>query len=139
MELAALTRKRLNSSVSRAGEITITCAINLSMNLEAKVTKGIVTLIHSVDYDIAHKSLVVNFFTDPDQVIATKRLIFSKVQDYSEQFHNKENEEDDIEQLIGLDEYPQEVGTKYVINTNQRELIFFTAEKPQLTEKDVTE
>lgn len=105
------------------------------MNLEEKVTKGFVVYIHSIVYDDVDKNLVINFIKDPATDLSVIRtLTFSEIENFSEEIDDEDFDEDCLDSLIGLQEYPLGNGVRYVIRTEQREMIFATSIKPCIWE-----
>jgi len=105
------------------------------MNLEEKITRGIVSYISSIEHDPAQRRITIKFLKDPEENHIDRILTFSGVEDFSEE----EFEDEDVEagvnvivSLIGLDEYPEAESVQYVVHTELREMIFRTKEKPQI-------
>lgn len=108
------------------------------MRLEEKVTAGFIIYIARIAYEPGEKSLTINFLKSPESQKIARTLIFSNIQDFSEQLNWEEAvDENCVDSLIGLDEYPQQEKVKYVVHTQEREIIFSTDEKPQVVDTEV--
>ena len=105
------------------------------MRLEEKVTAGFIIYIARIAYDPGEKSLTIKLLKSPESQKIARTLIFSNIQDFSEQLNWEEAvDENCVDSLIGLDEYPQQEKVKYVVHTQEREIIFSTDEKPQVVD-----
>ena len=101
------------------------------MELEEKVMKNNVFYFHIVENE--NSCLKVKFLGDPEKPDIVRILTFSNIQDYREEWYDKD--ETCIEMLIGLHEEPKEKGVDYMFHTDQREIFFYTETEPQI--KDV--
>lgn len=105
------------------------------MNLEQRVTKGFIVYIHSIDYDVVNKHLVIKLLKNPEhQQQIVRILTFYNIQNFSEELDKEDCDEDWLDLLIGLQQYPQKTGVQYLIRTEQRKIVFFTEVKPQVQE-----
>ena len=105
------------------------------MTLEERVTKDFIIYIHSIQYDIVDRCLVIKFLKSPEEEPSIARILtFFNIQDFSEEIDEKDFDEDCLDSLIGIQEYPQKTGVRYVVRTEQREMIFFTEVEPQVQE-----
>ncbi len=105
------------------------------MDLEEKVTKGLVIYIQSIDYSLVENCLSTKFLKNPKESLIARILTFSNVQELSDEWNWDEGRDEDcLDSLIGLDEYPEQSGVQYVIQTEQRAIIFYTEEEPLLQE-----
>ncbi|HCF27836.1 MAG TPA: hypothetical protein DEV81_11705 [Cyanobacteria bacterium UBA11049] len=103
------------------------------MNLEQRVTKGFIVYIHSIDYDAVNKNLVIQLLKSPEyQPQIARILTFYNIQNFSEELDKEDFDEDCLDSLIGLQEYPQKTGVQYLIRTEQREIVFFTEVEPHV-------
>ena len=105
------------------------------MKLEDRVTRGFTVYISSINYDPLEKRLVIAFLGDPEDTAVVRILTFSGIEEFSEEEFEDEDVEagiNVIDSLIGLDEYPEKEGMRYVVHTELREMIFRTKEKPQV-------
>jgi hypothetical protein len=103
------------------------------MKLEEQITRGVVTYISSIEYDSAERRLTIKFLRDPEESVIDRILTFSNVKDFSDELNWDEGEDEDcLDSLIGLDEYPEDEGTCYVVHTDKREMVFYTNENPQI-------
>jgi hypothetical protein len=59
-------------------------------------------------------------------------LTFSKVQDFSKRWHEKEA--DSMASLIGINEHPERVGTRYFVCSDLWEVSFYSELEPQVEE-----
>lgn len=88
------------------------------MNLEERVTKGFIVYIHSIDYNVVNKSLVIRLLKNPEyQQQIARILIFYNIQNFAEELDKEEFDADCLDSLIGLHEYPQGTGVQYLIRT----------------------
>jgi hypothetical protein len=106
---------------------------NDMMTVEQNITKGFVTYIYSFYYDKAKRQFQLNVFYDPD---SPKDVKLSVTFNDSLDFYLNEDEVEDncLDQIIGIDEYPEGRIVKYVIRTDQREFIFRTETAPIIVE-----
>ncbi|MGE5409828.1 MAG: hypothetical protein ACM3MI_02630 [Clostridiales bacterium] len=97
--------------------------------IEKQITKGYVTYIHSFSYDDVKRQFQMNLFYDPDLHTVVKLAVtFNDIMDF---YLNEDEVEDDcLDQIIGIDEYPEGDFVNYVIRTDQREFIFRTQTTP---------
>lgn len=105
------------------------------MTLEERVTQGFIIYISGIDYDPMGQRLTIAFLGDPESPAVVRTLIFSDVEDFSEEVFSDEDVEagvNVIDSLIGLDECPEGIGVKYVVHTELREMDFRTKENPQV-------
>ncbi len=111
------------------------------MNLEKRVTEGNFYCIRSIDYDFTERNLIIEFIKPPEEFSPITRILtFSKVESFSDKPNWDEDAEENAEgeitdSLIGLDEHSEPDKMMYVVHTEEREMIFYTTEKPQI--KDV--
>ena len=105
------------------------------MNLEEKITRGLVSYISSIEHDLDRRRITIKFLEDPEGNYIDRILTFSGIEDFSEEEFEDEDVEagiNVIDSLIGLDEYPESESVRYVVHTELREMIFRTKEKPQI-------
>lgn len=103
------------------------------MSLEQQVTRGYVTCIYPMNRAFHPNELVLELVDDPATGKATRLLEFSGIEDYSEQWDEEAGREE-LQQLIGSDEYPKGKHTRYVIALDAVEMIFTSAETPVIVE-----
>jgi hypothetical protein len=110
------------------------------MNLEKRVIDGGFYCIRSITHDSAEKSLIIEFIRPPEEPSPVKRILtFSNIEEFSDELNWDEDDEkvasEIIDSLIGLDEYPENERVRYVVQTEVREMIFYSKVSPQI--KDV--
>ncbi len=105
------------------------------MTLEQRATKDFIIYIHSIEHDVVNKYLVIKFLKNPvDEPSVARILTFLNIQDFSEEIDDEDFDENCLDSLIGIQEYPEATGVRYVIRTEQREIIFFTETEPKIQE-----
>jgi hypothetical protein len=104
------------------------------MSLEEKITKGKVSYIHSFNYDGIKDQMQINLLYNPENPsFINLMLTFYNVSDlYIEQIEKED--EDYLQQIIGIDEYKEENTVKYVIQTDIKTIIFKTETEPLIKE-----
>jgi len=109
------------------------------MNLEDEVTEGLVTFIYSITYNSERKTASFEFRNHPEEypLKITKRLSFTQVEEYNE-FWFEEEDQNYIEQILGISEISEALKTRYIFNLTQGEIIITTAVKPQLKKENLT-
>ncbi len=103
------------------------------MSLEQQLTRGYVVCIYPVNRAACPNELVLELVDDPEAGKATRLLKFSGIGNYSEQW-DEEADHEGLQSLIGLDEYPEDEWTRYVIAMDEVEIIFTSAETPVIVE-----
>lgn len=63
--------------------------------------------------------------------------MFSNIQDFSDEIDKEDFDEDCLDSLIGIEEYLKETGVRYVVQTEQRTMVFFTELEPYVREDTV--
>jgi hypothetical protein len=105
------------------------------MEILERVTRGLAAYIYSIDYSPEKKRISIKFVKSPQEPLIDRILIFSNIQQFSDERNWDEIEDNGyLDLLIGLDEYPERSGVKYVVHTDQREIIFVTDRQPVLRE-----
>jgi hypothetical protein len=75
------------------------------MNLEQRVTKGFIVYIHSIDYDVVNKHLVIKLLKNPEHQQQIARILsFYNIQNLSEKLDKEDFDEDCLDSLMGLQE-----------------------------------
>jgi hypothetical protein len=100
-------------------------------SLEIRVTQGKVSYITTITYDPINKSIEICFVSSPENTSINRILRLKKVEGFSEA-RLEPLQSGELESLIGLDEYTEEKGTRYVMHTDARELIFLTNQEPEI-------
>jgi len=101
------------------------------MSLEHQVTKGYVVCIYPINRAVHQNELLLELVDDPETGKVTRLLKFSGIGNYSEHW-DEEADREELQQLIGLDEYPEGEQTRYVIALDAVEIIFTSATTPLL-------
>jgi hypothetical protein len=97
------------------------------MRLENKIMRGNVFYLQRLRRE--GDALTLDFLGDPNQNAIVRRIVFSGVQNWREEWYERD---DAIEMLIGVEERPEETGVKYALHTDQREIWFFTPNEPNI-------
>jgi hypothetical protein len=108
------------------------------MTLEEQVTRGRVACIKNIHYDEPGRHLIIEFEACSPDYDNSTTLIFEDVETCCDTWHSPEDQEQGEQgndSLIGLDEYPEVGGVRYVIHTVCREIILSTKQKPRLFRK----
>jgi hypothetical protein len=100
----------------------------MRMRLENKIMRGNVFYLQRLRRE--GDALTLDFLGDPNQNAIVRRVVFSAVQNWREEYY--ERDVDAIEMLIGVDESPEETGVEYMLHTDQREIWFFTPNEPNI-------
>ncbi len=106
----------------------------LDNTLEQKVTQGKSTYFHCLGYDAHRGHLVLLLVTLPDLDTVARTVVFRGVREFSDDWFDEVVGDNDLELLIGLDAYPEEHQTRYVIVTDSREIGFVTRLEPEILE-----
>jgi hypothetical protein len=75
--------------------------------------------------------LTLDLKLDPNSDFIDKTIIFRGVQDFEETLDQEDWTADDIDSVIGLDQY----STRYVLRTEVREIIFSSSIVPEILSK----
>lgn len=98
------------------------------MKIEDQVMRGGVWYIESLQRN--ESSIIIRLLGDPNEPEVVRILSFSHVQQYSEEWYDRDTE--CIEMLIGLHEKRESQGTNYILHTDQREMFFYTETEPEV-------
>jgi hypothetical protein len=120
--------------MANAAHHTIHTLLEVSiMNLEETITQGRVSYIESIEHDPVERRLVIRFVNDPEEQVVDRILTFSEVSDFSNELNwDDDDEEDCLDSLLGVREYPKPEGIRYQVNTEQREMLFLTSIAPRI-------
>jgi hypothetical protein len=108
------------------------------MTLEDMVTHGRVACIKNISYGARGEHLLIEFESCSPAYDNSTTLIFEDIEDCSDVWHSHEDQEQGEQgndSLIGLTEYPEFSGVRYVILTVCREIVLFTKRAPILLTK----
>ena len=99
------------------------------MTLEQQVTRGRVICVHPINRAVHPNEFVLELVDDCETGKATRLLKFSGVGDFSAQW-DAEADREELQQLIGLDEYPAGEQTRYVVALDALEIILTSTQTP---------
>jgi hypothetical protein len=102
---------------------------NIHNTLEEFITEGgRVIFIRRMNFDANQGLLTLDLQFDPDCDRIDKTLVFRDVQDFEETLDEEDWTVDDIDSIIGLDQY----STRYVLTTEVREIVFSSEVTPEI-------
>ena len=103
--------------------------------LEHTITHGHTTYIHAVGYDSYRAHLIITVLVDPHRDAIARVVHFTGVRQFADQWDTDDlMSTPDLDMLIGLDEYPEGCGKRYLIRTTYREIRFYTEVEPDVLE-----
>ena len=106
---------------------------NIHNTLEEFITEGgRVIFIRNMSFDANQGSFTLDLQFDPNSDCIDKILVFRGVRDFEETL-DEEDWDDDIDSIIGLDQY----STRYVLKTEVREIIFSSAMTPEILQAEI--
>jgi hypothetical protein len=102
---------------------------NIHSTLEEFITEGgRVIFIRNMNFEANQGLFTLDLQFDPNFDHIDKTLIFRDVQDFEETLDEEGWADDDIDSIIGLDQY----STRYVLKTEVREIVFSSATTPEI-------
>lgn len=102
---------------------------NIHNTLEKFITEGgRVIFIRNMNFDANQGLFTLHLQFDPNSDCFDKTLIFRGVQDFEETLDGEDWDDNDIDSIIGLDQY----STRYVLKTEVREIIFSSEMTPEI-------
>jgi hypothetical protein len=107
--------------------------------LEKELTEGLVENIYidSIIVEPENRRITLKFLKFPELNRAVKTLTFYAIQNFNQVWDNwPDYSANDLDSLIGLHEFPQEPGSKYVLKTENREITFYTKLEPIIEKVD---
>jgi hypothetical protein len=88
---------------------------------EDKVTQRQAQWFTYVKYDAAKRELIIGMTHDPERAETQRVLHFADVQSVTDTWHDRDD--DCMETLIGADEQAARSGWRYMLVTEQREIV----------------
>jgi len=107
-------------------------SLTWSGRLYDEVTAGRVLWIVGVAFNAMERSLEMTWTSNPEPPLSDGRIRFTNLTEFSMTFDD-EFDKDCLADLIGLDEYLDAGFTRYVVHTTNWELVFASAEPPQIS------
>ena len=108
------------------------------LDLERRALAAGAFYVCRIERDLSNQRLSFALIANPEESVVVRRLVFTDVREFKELW-NEEEDPDLIEQIIGLHQYPERGGFRYLIRLEKSEMHFCSATKPQLIEAGLFE
>jgi hypothetical protein len=105
-------------------------------NVEHTITKGLVTYIHTLGYDLHRRELTLLCLANPPDNLL-RIVVFRNIVSYNDLWDDDDSDGDSIDSIIGLDcfEDAQSGLFTYTLRTEAREIHFTSRYLPEIMEQ----